>query len=388
MEEMTEQNVRRTNQAMRALITAALLMAGLIGATPVANAAARWTTEQANDWYAHEPWLIGSNYIPADAANELEMWQAATFDAKEIDKELEWAESLGMNTMRVFLHDLVWEQDADGFKRRIGTFLEICDKHKIKPIFVLFDSVWDPYPHLGKQPTPRPGVHNSRWVQSPGAKALEDSSQYPRLEQYVKGIVGAFGHDGRVLAWDVWNEPDNTNDSSYGKSEPANKVQLVLALLPQAFAWARTANPEQPLTSGLWHGDWSDAAKLDSMSKEQLELSDITSFHNYGPPNDFEKRVHSLQQYGRPIVCTEYMARPQKSTFESILPIAKKHKVGAINWGFVQGKTQTYLPWDSWQRPYVYHGPAVWFHDIFYPDGRPYRPAEVAFIRKITGKSE
>src|SRR5205823_8577621 len=146
---------------------------------------------------------------------------------------------------------------------------------------VLFDSVWDPSPQLGKQPAPRPGVHNSRWLQSPGANALEDKSQSPRLEAYVEGVVGAFAEDKRILAWDIWNEPDNTNDSSYGKSEVPNKVQLVLALLPQAFAWAREVGAQQPLTSGVWHGDWSDPAKLEPMAKEQLELSDIVSFHNY-----------------------------------------------------------------------------------------------------------
>lgn len=347
----------------------------------------RWTKEKANSWYTAEPWLVGSDYIPSDASNELEMWQADTFDPERIDTELGWAQGLGMNTMRVFLHDLLWEQDKAGFKKRIDRFLEICEKHQIRPMFVLFDSCWDPFPHLGKQPPPRPGIHNSRWVQSPGVKALQDPSQYPRLEAYVEGVVGAFAHDKRILAWDVWNEPDNTNNGSYGKSEPPDKVQLVLALLPKAFAWTRAANPEQPLTSGVWHGDWSDPAKLEPMTKEQLELSDITSFHNYSVPNDFEKRVHWLQQYGRPLICTEYMARGEKSTFEGILPIAKEYKVGAINWGFVAGKTQTYLPWDSWQQPYVYRSPAMWHHDIFHADGKPYRPAEVAFIRKMTGKT-
>ena len=191
----------------------------------------RWTEAQAREWYAKQPWLVGSNYLPAYAANELEMWQAETFDPKRIDLELGWAESLGFNTMRVFFHDLLWEQDADGFKKRIDTFLAIAARHHIRPIFVLFDSCWDPNPQLGKQPAPRPGVHNSRWVQSPGAKALQDPAQYPRLAAYVKGIVGAFAQDPRVLAWDVWNEPDNTNEGSYGDLEPKNKVALVLALL-------------------------------------------------------------------------------------------------------------------------------------------------------------
>src|SRR5579859_569631 len=127
---------------------------------------ARWTEKQAADWYAKQPWLVGSNYIPATAINELEMWQADTFDPKRIDLELRWARGIGMNTMRVFLHDALWQQDAAGFTKRIDVFLGLADKRAIKPIFVLFDSCWDPYPQLGKQRAPRPGVHNSGWVQS------------------------------------------------------------------------------------------------------------------------------------------------------------------------------------------------------------------------------
>lgn len=347
----------------------------------------RWGKEKAEQWYAHEPWPIGSNFLPADAINQLEMWQASTFDPKEIDKEFGWAESLGMNTMRVFLHDLLWQEDATGFKERIDTFLDISRKHKIKPLLVIFDSVWDPEPHVGRQHPPVPGVHNSGWVQSPGTKALEDPAQYARLKAYVQGLMQAFGQDDRILGWDVWNEPDNEGGGNYQKLEAPNKKQLVLALLPQVFAWARAEHPKQPLTSGVWQGKWSDPDKLEPMAKEQLELSDITSFHNYADATDFETRVKWLQQYGRPIICTEYMARPMKSTFESILPIAKEYKVGAINWGFVQGKSQTYFPWDSWQHPYVKAPPTVWFHDIFRTNGEPYNEKEVQFIKKETGKA-
>lgn len=345
----------------------------------------RWTEQQAKAWYARQPWLVGSNYTPANAINELEMWQAESFDPTTIDKELGWAESLGMKTMRVFLHDLLWQQDSAGFKKRLDQFLRIAAKHKIKPMLVLFDSCWDPFPQLGKQREPKPGVHNSGWLQSPGAKALQDAAQYPRLETYVKGVVGAFAKDNRILAWDMWNEPDNTNGSSYGKQEPANKVALVEALLPKVFAWARTAGARQPLTAGVWKGDWSTDAKLSAMDKIMLEQSDVISFHNYDDGAAFEKRIQWLQRFNRPILCTEYMARGNKSTFQGSLPIAKKYNVAAINWGFVQGKTQTHLPWDSWQKPYVDREPATWFHEIFKPDGSPYRAEEVELIRKLTG---
>ncbi|MDQ2774748.1 MAG: cellulase family glycosylhydrolase [Acidobacteriota bacterium] len=375
--------MKRRSAGLLALLVLALC-AVMMAKSP--GARGPWSTKKAQHWYAGMAWPVGSNYLPSDAVNELEMWQAGTFDPKRIDAELGWAQNLGMNTMRVFLQDLLWSQDKEGFTRRIGTFLEICQKHHIRPIFVLFDSCWNPYPHLGKQPEPTPGVHNSQWVQSPGAEALKDPAQYPRLEAYVKGVVGAFAKDKRILAWDIWNEPDNNNDSSYGKREPKDKDQLVLALLPKAFAWARSAHPQQPLTSGVWKGDWSNPARLEPMAKEQLELSDIVSFHNYEAPSSFEMHVKWLQQYGRPIICTEYMARPVNSTFEGILPVAKKYKVGAINWGFVAGKSQTYLPWDSWQHPYTDREPKVWFHEIFHTDGTPYRPEEVKFIRQITGQ--
>lgn len=350
----------------------------------VSGQEARWTEDRANHWYKHQPWLVGSNFVPSDAVNELEMWQAETFNPKEIDRELGWAEGLGMNTMRVFLHNLLWEEDAPGFQHRIDQFLSIAASHKIRPVFVLFDSCWDPSPRPGPQRPPTPGVHNSGWVQAPGKAILADPAQYLRLKAYVQGVVGAFANDQRVLAWDVWNEPDNDNGSSYAKDDPANKRDLVLALLPQVFAWARAVHPIQPLTSGLWIGDWSSLDRMSPMARVQIEQSDIVSFHNYSWPEDFEARVHDLEQFHRPLMCTEYMARGAGSTFDLILPIAKKNHVAAINWGLVKGRSQTYLPWDSWQHPYISEQPTVWFHDVFHEDGTPYRVREAELIRQAT----
>ncbi len=367
-----------------ALVALLLTACGAFAAAQ--DAGSRWTEPRAAEWYAKQPWIVGSNYIPASAINELEMWQKETFDPKGIDRELGWAEAIGLNSMRVFLHDLPWQQDPAGFSSRIDRFLQIAAKHHIKPLFVLFDSCWDPEPHLGKQHAPRPGVHNSGWVQSPGAKALQDPAQYGRLETYVKGVVGAFANDERILGWDVWNEPDNGNGGSYKDLEPKNKNNLVIALLPRAFTWARAAHPMQPLTSGVWKGDWSVAEKLGPAEKIQLEMSDVISFHNYDKPEEFERRVLSLQQYHRPLICTEYMARGNGSTFQGTLPVAKKYNVGAINWGLVAGKTQTYLPWDSWQHPYTDREPAIWFHEIFRNNGEPYSLEETTFIKQITGR--
>jgi len=348
------------------------------------NAEGRWPESKANAWYAQQPWLVGANFVPSDAINELEMFQAATFDAGQIDREFGWAESIGMNTMRVFLQDQLWEQDPEGFKHRVDVFLEIAAKHHIRPLLVLFDSCWETDPHLGPQHPPIPGVHNSGWVQSPGKKRLMDPAIEPQLKSYVQGVIGAFANDDRVLGWDVWNEPDNRGLDR--EEDVAAKVKRVDELLPKAFAWARAVHPKQPLTSGVWRGDWVHPDKESETTKIQLAESDVISFHNYDWSEVFEQRVKELQRYHRPLICTEYMARGNGSTFDTVLPIAKRYHVGAINWGLVAGKTQTYLPWDSWQRPYVTVQPPIWFHDVFHPDGTPYRQREVDLIRELTGR--
>ena len=386
MMDSTFDYVPSQRQKMMKRIPGLVLAALCLTAIAPAEKPARWSTQKANDWYAKQPWLVGSNFVPSDAINQLEMFQAATWDPQLNDKELGMAEGIGMNTMRVFLQDQLWQQDPEGFKKRLDEFLTIAAKHHIRPLLVLFDSCWDPLPHLGPQHPPVPGIHNSGWVQSPGAKELTDPAAEAKLEAYVKGVVGAFANDDRILGWDVWNEPDNQNESSYGKWEPKNKVERVDYYLPKVFAWAREVHPTQPLTSGLWHGDWSDAAKMNPTTKIQLEESDIITFHNYGWPEQFEARIRELQKYNRPIICSEYMARGVGSTFDNSLPVAKQYHVGAINWGFVAGKTQTYLPWDSWQHPYINTQPEVWFHEVFRQDDTPYRQHEVDEIRQLTGR--
>ncbi|KAA3439946.1 cellulase family glycosylhydrolase [Rufibacter hautae] len=347
-----------------------------------------WSVDKAKAWYKDKGFIIGPNFSPSTAINQLEMWQAESFDTATINRELGWAEDLGMNTARVYLHDLLYQQDSAGFLQRVDTFLDIAQRHNIKPILVIFDSVWDPNPKLGKQREPRPHVHNSGWVQSPGSVGLQDSTQHPRLERYVKGVIRRFANDDRILAWDIWNEPDNINQgSAYGKQELPNKLDYVLPLLKKSFVWARAANPVQPVTSAVWKGNWSVEDSLTAIEKVMLDESDIITFHNYDSAQYLEQRINWLKRYGKPMICTEYMARPNGSTFQSSLPVAKKHNVGMVNWGFVDGKTQTIYPWDSWDKNYTGE-PKVWFHDILRKDGTPYSQAEVDLIRSMTGVKE
>jgi len=344
----------------------------------------RWSSDRANRWYQAQGWPVGANYITSNAINQLEMFQPGTYDPQRINTELGWARLQGVNTVRVFLHDQLWAQDSRGFQLRLSQFVSIAARHGIKPMLVLFDSCWDPFPKLGKQHAPRPGVHNSGWVQSPGAERIDDPSYTRTLRDYVMGVLTQFRTDDRVLAWDLWNEPDNPS-RQYRNVERSDKQQRVANLLPQVFSWARAVDPQQPLTSGVWDGEW-DTAHRNAISGIQLDNSDVITFHSYGDPATFENKIGELSPLGRPMICTEYMARTLGSTVEGILPVAKRHNVGAVNWGLVAGKTQTYFPWDSWDHPYTAI-PEVWFHDLLRPDGRPFRDTEIQTIQSLSKRT-
>jgi Cellulase (glycosyl hydrolase family 5) len=361
------------------------IVLGVALAASAAQGREKWTPEQAEEWGKGQPWLVGCNFSPSSAINQLEMWQADTFDLKTIDRELAWAQGLGFNCVRVFLHDLLWTQDGEGFLKRMDQFLEVADKHHIRVDFVLFDSVWDPHPQAGKQREPRKGVHNSGWVQSPGVDVLTQAATWDaRLKPYVVGVISRFKDDKRVALWETINEPDNTNRNSYGDQEPPNKADVARQLLLKTFAWAQGAGASQPVTSGVWLGNWGDDAKLTPMERAQLGESDVISFHSYDKLDGIKQCVEHLRRYGRPVLCTEYMARPRGSTFDPILGYLKEQKVAAFNWGFVAGKTNTIYAWDTWQKP-AEAEPRVWFHDIFRQDGTPFDAKEVEYIRKVTG---
>ena len=355
----------------------------------------RWAREKANAWYAGQPWLMGCNFIPSTAINQLEMWQADTFDPETIDRELGWAADLGFATVRVYLHDLLWFAEAAAFKDRIERYLEIAARHRIQTMFVLFDDCWHDDPALGPQPEPVPGVHNSGWVKSPGSKVVRDPAQWGRLENYVSDIVGTFGSDDRVVVWDIYNEPGNRFLLSLGLPVLPRYARLIYQLLSylllpsptapllqEAFSWARSARPGQPLTTATWYLTTSLESKLNRLA---LALSDVVSFHSYFDLETTSRLVRQLQALGRPLLCTEYLARKAGCLFETHLPFFKQEKIGCYNWGLVSGKTQTIYSWE--ERIETGEEPCLWFHDILRPDGTPYREEEVRLIRKLAADS-
>lgn len=344
----------------------------------------RWPASKAQDWIDRNGWIVGCNYIPGNAINQLEMWQETTFSPDLIDRELSMAAGLGFNSVRVFLHTLLWQENAEGFLNRIDLFLGIASKYGIRTMLVLFDSVWDPFPRLGQQPQPKPNVHNSGWVQCPGYDILNDPTRYEELRDYVQGIVGRFRNDERVLIWDLFNEPDNMNLSSYKDDDYSHhKAELSMLLLKKTINWVRVIGPDQPITMAPWKEDWSSDDVLTALDNYMFTHSDIISFHCYENRSEMESRIRALQRFGRPMLCTEYMARPFNNTFQEILPLLKKYNVGAYNWGLVEGKTQTHCPWDSWNTRYESE-PELWFHDIFRKNGEPYIAAEIEFLKEIT----
>ncbi|WP_139924512.1 1,4-beta-xylanase [Hymenobacter sp. DG01] len=327
----------------------------------------RWSAEKANAWYKEHRWMTGANFTPSTAINQLEMWQADTFDPTTIDRELGWAESIGFNTMRVFLHSLAWQQDPQGFKQRVNTYLGLADKHHIQTILVFFDDCWNKEAKIGLQPAPKPGIHNSGWLQDPGEPTSRDSVAFVKLKPYVQDVLRHFAHDKRILLWDLYNEPGNSG-----------KLTSSLPLVRNVFSWAREVNPEQPLSIGLWNWDF------EALNRYQALHSDVITYHCYDEAPLHQRIIELLTTHGRPLICTEYMARPRNSRFVNILPLLKKYNVGAINWGLVDGKTNTKYQWDV---PIADGGePTEWFHEVFRRDGTPYHQDEADLIKKLNSK--
>ena len=358
--------------------------------TPKSTLNLRWSEEKAWEWKEENGWMVGTNFNPSTSVNQLEFWQEETFDIETIKRELKWSAELGMNLHRVYLHNLLWDHDSLGLLKRMENYLKIADSNDIKTLFVLLDDCWHPLPKPGKQPDPIPFVHNSQWVQAPGAYILGDSLRHIEVKNYIKGVVTHFADDQRVIGWDLYNEPGNLNAGVPGYDEfevKENKDIYTLSLLKKAFKWVREVNPSQPITTSVWKADgkdknWSKSDSLSDLSRFTILNSDIISFHTYGNIDEMRLRINQLKKYNRPILCTEYLARGQGSTFQAMLPLLKKEQVSAINWGFVAGKTNTLFPWSSWENEFD-SLPKIWHHDIFLPDKTPYDQNEIDFLKEI-----
>jgi hypothetical protein len=369
-------------RAAAAAATMAARAAGVSRPVPL-RPRARFTPAEAQDWAERTGWLLGCNFTPSTAGNQLELWQEATFDPVTIDRELNWAaEILGMNSIRLFLHDLAWQIDPTGFVDRVDRVLDLAAGHGISVMPVLFDGIWDPDPRPGPQRAPRPGIHNSMWVQGPGAAVLADRSRWSGLQPYVEAVLERFGQDSRVVVWDLFNEPDSPNPS-YARRDPARKRQLVGDLLELVWDWAVAVDPVQPLTVGVYLSPGRHAERASAVARTALERSDVISFHNYQHEAGLRRSIQALRAHGRPLLCTEWMARPNSPV--RLAEVLQSEGVGAYTWGLVDGRSQTRYSWTSWlrrDRP-----DRVWFHDLLHPDGCPYDETEATLLRSVSPRT-
>ena len=338
------------------------------GSGATQSGAQRWSAATAQIWFGKQALPLGFNYIPSTAINTTEMWQKETFDPATVEREMHAAASIGFNCARVFLQYIVWENDPVGLRARMRTFMKIAARNHIRIIWVFFDdctfsTVTDPHP--GKQPAVIPGEYANGWTPSPGETRVLDQASWKGLKSYITDLMTAFRSDPRILAWDLYNEPGNS--SMENKSLP---------LLKAVFAWARDARPSQPITAGIWKRQLTD------INQFILENSDIVTFHNYGGADAMTHEIDELAQEGRPMICTEWLARENGSTVANILPILNSRHVGGVIWGLVNGKTQTNYHWGSKAGS---PAPALWQHDVFHGDMTYYDAGEIKLFQHYAG---
>ena len=349
----------------------------------------QWSVERAQAWGEKQPWLCGFNFLPSGAVNFLEMWRGDTFDPIGIERELSWAAAIGFNALRTNLHYLDWLWDRDGLIARVDRFLEIAAGHGLATILTLFDDCEfsGEDPKWGPQPQPRPGIHNSRAIGSPGRLLVGKAEEQPYLRAYVQDVLARFGADPRVLVWDLYNEPGNRMvfpDAASQREHCASLEPASHALMRAAFAWAREVAPSQPLTVGPWRiGPIGGEAYDHPIDRDALALSDVVSFHAYCGLDQLRFISGALEGLARPVFCTEWMARGVASRIVDQLPHFRAQKIGAFQWGLVKGRTQTHLPWPGIE----VQGADEWFHDLLTETGEPYSHSELYAIRALVASA-
>ena len=349
-----------------------------------------WSKEKAWDWYNSKPWFRGCNYLPSDCCNRIAMWQELDFEKhlETMDRELALAASIGFNSIRVILEYIVYKEEHDSFMERFERFLTVAAKHGIT-VMVCFgndctvpkDSKYKA-PYIGVQ-TYDLGYHGGR-KNSPhgsnpnavGYSLLDEPESAKIFFNMVEEFVSKYKNDERICIWDLFNEPGN-----------ANRDTISVPHVQRMFDIARSCNPIQPLTSGVW----TNPSNPKPAEVTAMENSDIISFHSYWKLPVSVCFIEELKEWGRPLIITEWLHRCVYNTVEEMFPLFYLEKIGCWNWGFVAGPSQTYEPWELTWACYE-KGQEVdvtrWQHDLFRPSLRPYDPKEIEIIRKFTARAD
>ena len=328
----------------------------------------------------------------SDCANRIDQWQEYEFEKKLATAEKEFAlmETIGYNSIRVIIEFEVWDQQHDGFMKRLDQYLDAAARHGITAMIVLSNecSVRTPEyipPTFGEQFWEL-GYHGGKnfktWYQHGSDSRyslLDDPEIAPRYYEMVKELITTYKNDKRVLVWNLMNEPGNGR---------GNKS---LVHLKKMFEIGREIAPIQPLTADVWRGMKNNKATTE-IEQFALEQSDVISYHSYASYMDNVIIIQQLKTYNRPIFNTEWLSRPSGNTVQLMLPLFFLENIGCYQWGFVAGKYQTFEPsqgvWNAYEK-HGYEGVkhldfTKWQHDLYRPGGRfPYDPEEIEIIKKL-----
>lgn len=352
----------------------------------------KWSLERVWEWYNSHPWIRGCNYMSADCANRIDQWQSEGFEERfETTKnEIKLMSELGFNSVRLILEFIVWDEEHDSFFERFDRYLDLLHENGISAMVVLANDCMPPKNESWK--APKLGPQNTDWGYHGGRKnsqhgvfnavgyhVLDDEDTAKRYFEMVREVVTRYKDDERIIIWDVYNEPGNSNRRAL---TPKNLAKI--------FEICREINPSQPLTCATWS---SDGENVPEIEKYGLENSDIISYHNYYDYKTNVKIIRNLKKYGRPIINTEWLARCTHNNVEEMFPLFYIEKIGCYNWGFVAGKYQTYEPWNSiWQKyeanPKIDFDFTKWFHDLYRPNHRPYNPKEIDLIKEFCAMAD
>ena len=356
-----------------------------------------WTKEKAWEWYNAQPWIRGCNYMPASAANRLDMWQEYGSGERfgEMDRELALAESIGFNTVRVLLEENgfgAWYYEHDDFMRNFEKFLTLCGKHKIRAIVGLGNDCSRPKPLWSiPKPGPQPcdwGYHGARRQSQHGSFpgmtgyiAADDPELKPKFFKMCEEVMAKYREDDRILFWNIWNEPGNNG-----------RDKVSAPLVREMFELAWRTGVTQPCAADIW--DERMEPSMDTAKGVAASLSDIISYHSYQPlagQIEFAKRIKA--KFGRPMVNTEWLARILGCDVQDCYPFFAQERIGCTCWGFVAGKYQTYEPWESMWRQIEKGGGETyrmtkWFHDLYRPSFRPYDPEEIRVITNVNAQMD
>ena len=356
----------------------------------------QWTEQEIAEWYKSQPWLRGTNFLPSDCVNRLDMWQSIGREEhlKTAETELKLSKETGFNTVRLWCNFDVYYKEPEEFMQTLESYITLCAKYDQSVMLVL--AYEEDLPHgdkfvpkeLGAQKEYFNHFNRDYAEQDRLAKAgaYKHYTEYPEIKpifmEMVERVVKKYREDKRVLAWNVENEP------GIGIGDRA------VPLLEELFALVRSLDPVQPLAADIWRGVKEDGTFNSLAETKAYELSDFISFHSYSKYEWFLTGLYTLKKYyNRPIIVTEWLNRCNHNTVEEIYPLMLIENVGCYCWGFVQGRTYTTEPWNGFwseveKNPDVDFDFTKWQHELYRKNFHPYDPKEINIIKRFNALAD